>query len=323
MDASKLAGWVPINIGWRTTGPFADWCHVGDARFTEPFFEHTIERLLRNPATLVFRHETPLDVLADWPATEPGGFIFHMSRCGSTLLGRMLAASPRNIVISEAPPVDAILRANQWDPDADDTRRIAWLRGLLGAYARPGCRVFVKFDGWHAVDLPLIRHAFPATPWIFLARNPIEVLVSQLRQRGALMVPGMVNFTLPGVDLAAAMAMPPAEYCSRVLGSICEAAADAAQDGGGKVIDYADLPDAFFSEIAPAFGISFTPEERAAVLAVTQFDAKSPALGFESDAAGKQRDATDAMREAVARWIAPHYERLRAIRPRRSKTATQ
>ena len=44
LDASQLAGWVPIRIGWRESGPFADWCHLGGARFTEPFFEHTIER---------------------------------------------------------------------------------------------------------------------------------------------------------------------------------------------------------------------------------------------------------------------------------------
>ena len=130
----------------------------------------------------------------------------------------------------------------------------------------------------------------------------------------------IVDIPLPGVDVAVAMTMPPDEYCSRALGRICEVAVTALQDGGGTMIDYADLPDAFFSQIAPAFGIACTPEEKAAIFAVMQFDAKSPSLFYEPDTAAKQRDVTGAMRDAATRWIAPHYDRLLAIRARQLET---
>lgn len=40
---------------------------------------------------------------------EPTGFIFHMSRCGSTLTANLLGASPYNLVYSESkPPVDVM-----------------------------------------------------------------------------------------------------------------------------------------------------------------------------------------------------------------------
>jgi hypothetical protein len=323
MDPVRLAGWVPIRIGWRASGPFVDWCHLGGTRFAEPFFEQTIERCLRNPATLVFRHETPIEVLADWPVTEPGGFILHMSRCGSTLLAQMLAALPRNVVISEAPPVDSIVRAAHRDPGVTDEQRIAWLRGLLSAFAQPGCRVFVKFDAWHTLDLPLIRRVFPSTPWIFLCRDPVEVLVSQLRQRGALMVPGMIDLALPGLVPAAALAMPPEEYCSRVLGRICEAAVAGMRLGGGRVIDYADLPGALTSEVAPFFGLDCTPEEATQMREVAQFDAKTPGLYFERDSETKQRTASAAEREMAARWIGPAWDELRALGASQLKIASK
>src|SRR5678816_558328 len=104
--------------------------------------------------------------------------IFHMSRCGSTLVAQMLAALERNIVISEARPIDQVLGAK-----VDEERRIAWLRWIVNALAqrrRPAEEFFfIKLDAWHVLHLPLIQRAFPNTPWVFLYRDPIEVMVSQ------------------------------------------------------------------------------------------------------------------------------------------------
>ena len=91
-----------------------DWCHLGVERFTDPFFDQTIGRRLREPFCLLFRHRTPIDALIDRAAVHPGlrpaGFIFHMSACGSTLIAQMLAAQEKSVVISEADPIDSVLR---------------------------------------------------------------------------------------------------------------------------------------------------------------------------------------------------------------------
>ena len=107
--SARFDGWVPIRV-YGAPGhpgqPFVDWCYLGTDAFIEPFFEDTIRRMLRRPFNLLFRHQTPIDALGEWHAAQPGlpptGFIFHMSRCGSTLAARLLAALPRNVVISEA-----------------------------------------------------------------------------------------------------------------------------------------------------------------------------------------------------------------------------
>src|SRR5258708_4780469 len=113
MTTPHLAGWIPIRLYRTKSGPMVDWCHLGTTLLTDPFFVETIEHSFRRPFNLVFRHQTPIEVLGEWQAVQPGlppnGFIFHMSRCGSTLISQMLAALSQNVVISEAGPIDYVL----------------------------------------------------------------------------------------------------------------------------------------------------------------------------------------------------------------------
>jgi hypothetical protein len=180
-------------------------------RITDPFFAQTVERSLRHPAHMLFRHDTPMEALGELneqsPGAPPKGFIFHASRCGSTLIAQMLAAQPENVVISEASPVDVVLRSHLRDPGISEEQRILWLRWLLNAFGQRRFgeekRLFVKFDSWHALFLPLIRRAFPDVPWIFVYREPVEVLLSHGRRRGGQMIPGVLEPGLFGWDAEA------------------------------------------------------------------------------------------------------------------------
>lgn len=158
------------------------------------------------PFNLLFRHQLPLDSLLEWQARSPGlapsRFIYHMSRCGSTLVSQMLAALPEHIVLSEPPPIGTILDLNQ--RGASDEERISWMRAWMSAMGQPTNgeqRLFVKLDSWQTVDLPLLRRAFPDTPWIFLYRNPVEVMVSSMKTTGMQIVPGLTNITLRDASL--------------------------------------------------------------------------------------------------------------------------
>ena len=139
-----LKGWLPVSISKHTAEPVVEWCRFGTRRFTESFFDHTVQNAMREPFNLLFRHQTSLDTLVDWqmkcPGMQPSGFIFHMSRCGSTLVAQMLAALPEHIVLSEPPPLDAILRCDR--RGASDAQRIAWLRAWMSAISQP--RWFIR-----------------------------------------------------------------------------------------------------------------------------------------------------------------------------------
>src|SRR5262249_16648682 len=241
-------------IYWQDSRPMVDWGHLGTRRFTEPFFAHTINACVQHPADLLFRHQTPLDHLGDIAATQPGariaGFIFHMSRCGSTLLSQMLAASPANIVLSEAGPIDDVLRGHFRHPGITDEQRVQWLRWLVSVLAwrqhAAEKNAFIKFDSWHVMLLPLIQRAFPGVPWIFLYREPLEVMASAKKQLGGQMIPGVLQPALFGWDAAAVGQMQLFEYVARVLARLCEAAHIQAQAGKGKLVNYRQLPTAIW-----------------------------------------------------------------------------
>ena len=322
MDLQLLEGWIPIRIYWQGSQAMVDWCYLGTQRFSESFFEHTIQKCLWQPFNLMFRHQTPIETLAELqdarPGLPPSGFIFHLSRCGSTLTAQMLAALPQNIVISEAPLIDTALRAHLRDTRVTEEQRATWLRGLINALGQarnPGERhLFIKFDSWSILDLPVIRQAFPDTPWIFLYRDPVEVMVSQIRQRGSQMLPGVLDSHSLGLDFATARQISPEEYCARALAAICEAATRYYQPGAAQLVHYRQLPDAVWSSLAQFFGVCYTAEEVERMNTAAQFDAKHAGLTFEQDSIAKQQLATDEIRTLVERFVRPWYDRLEELR---------
>lgn len=316
----QLDGWVPIRLYWQDQTPMIDWCYLNGARFTEPFFGETVQRSLRSPFNLLFRHQTSVEVLLDWqqrrPGLVPAGFIFHVSRCGSTLLAQMLAALPANIVISEAGVIDSIIRANLHHPATSETQRIAWLRAVISALGQPRLseqRLFIKFDAWNVIDLALVRRAFPTVPWILLFRDPVEVLVSQMARRGSQMIPGVHDSSLYGMDPITALTVSPEEFCARVLGSVFEAALNHIADGG-RLINYHQLPNVLWEELVNFFGTSFSEGEIEGMRSASRADAKNPSAMFTSDKERKRQSATAKITEMAERWCYPAYERLEAAR---------
>jgi gluconate kinase len=320
-DLVQLEGWVPARFFWREGKPIVDWCYLGAQRFEAPFFEQTIGKCMARPFNLLFRHQTPIEVLVQLQQTRPGidptGFIFHLSRCGSTLVSQMLKAIPTNVVISEARPIDATLRAQFTATETTDEERITWLRSLVSAMGQRRLggeqHLFVKFDAWNTLDLPLIRRAFPDVPWIFLYRDPIEVLVSHFSNRGAHMIPGVLTPTLFGMDVQTAFSLRPEDYCAKVLASICAAAFQHYRDGG-RLVNYRELPEVVPESLLKFFNLRCGDEEIVVVRAAAKRDAKNSSTTFQSDSQKKRDKASDAIRDAADKWLYPIYEDLEAAR---------
>jgi gluconate kinase len=297
-----------------------DWCYLGTRRFTEPFFDQTARWCMNRPFNLLFHHQTSIEMLAERhevrPGLQPTGFIFHMSRCGSTLISQMLAALPRTVVISEASPIDAVLRAHFRVPVLTDDERIDWLRWVVSALGqrRRGDEkhFFIKLDCWNTLALPLISRAFPGVPWIFSYRNPVEVMVSQLKRRGAHLVPGVIEPSLFGLSDDSIFVMQPEEYCARVLAKVCEAALE--NHEGGLLLNYEQLPEAMWTSIPNFFGIEYSEADIETLGRVARLDAKNPSLRFANDTKSKNRSATDLMRDMADELVVPVYKQLEAAR---------
>jgi len=297
---------------------FVDWCWLGSERFIDPFFDGTIEIAQRRPFNRLFAHRTPIAELGAWheinPGMAPAGFIFHMSRCGSTLVSRMLAELPENVVISEAGPLDRLARAISI-PEAS---RIEWLRWMVSALGqkRSGreTQYFIKFDSPTVQALPLIRRAFPSVPWIFLYRNPEEVLVSHLRQPAPAMSAGVVtDMRLIDTPIEEVVSMAPEEYAARAIGRVCECAVQG-MDERGMLVNYAQLPEAAWGGIARWFGAGLSQDEIARMQHVALHDVKRPRRRFEADGESKRLEVSDAARAAAARWISTRFDELERIR---------
>ncbi|HEY0607847.1 MAG TPA: hypothetical protein VGD58_33335 [Herpetosiphonaceae bacterium] len=317
----NLNGWLPIRLYWQQHRPMLDWCYFGARRLTEPFFDQTIDVALRQPFNLLFRHQTPLDALHDLhdrdPGLAPSGFVFHVSRCGSTLIAQALAALSQNIVVAEATPIDGVLHAQLHNPAITDEQRIGWLRAIVSAYGRSRSgqerHLMIKFDSWHTCDLPLIRRAFPEVPWIFVYRDPVEVLVSHQRMPGLQMVPGLVDPRAVGLDPATVFAMPQLEYRARVLAGVYQAAIEHTSALGGTLVPYHTLPGAISESLLGRFKIAHSAADVEQMRQMTQRDAKRPTLPFAGDAEDKQQAASDELRAQSDRWVRPLYERLEAL----------
>lgn len=317
--------WLPIAVVPGERELAVEWAHFGGAAPTAPFFEDNLRQARSRPFNRLFRQYTPLSALAKTPPGEdlivPEGFVFHLSRCGSTLVSQMIGAMPGSTVISEAPPIDSIVQLAHTNPGVPLDERVRLLRAMVGVYGRQhtgGARHYVvKLDSWHALALPLFRLAFPDTPWIFLYRDPIEILVSHMRMRGMQVVPGVMPDDLYGI--AGGATMPAEEYCARVFERICTAVIDHAGLGGGRLINYAALPGAVEDEILPHFRIDAGEEARAAMTAASARDAKTPVRLFAADAEAKQKEASEAVRLAATTHLAEPYRRLEAMRLARGK----
>jgi hypothetical protein len=319
--AHDLAGFVPIRLWPQNGAATVTWCHVGDAPFAEPFFQQTVDRHQGLPGALrTTPVETLLDVAAKSDGLELSGLLFHLSRCGSTLISQMLAASRRHTTLSEPTVVDDIVRAAALAGVEHDVR-IEWLRAAVAALGRRrggrggrAGRLFVKVDPLDLLDLSTFLHAFPGVPWIFLYRDPLEVLVSQQRNTSTFLRVGTVDLARLGLGVEEALEMPAANYRAHVLGNLAGTVL-AHLERGGRLVEYRRLPGAI-DDVLTHFGVTVTAAEHQAMIEVSQFDAKVPGTAFEPDTERKRRQATEDVR-AAALSIRPVFERLE--RRRRSQ----
>jgi hypothetical protein len=314
VEAANLRAWTPTRIRANGAQPLVDWAIV-DEPFTDPFFEQTVERAMGHPFNAVFAQRRPIGALEDLAAVEPGlgpdGFIFHMSRCGSTLVAQMLAALSSTIVLSEAQPLDALL-ALRSRRTCDDEQIVKWLRATTSVLARPRLgerRLFVKFNAWHVLELPLIARAFPDVPWIFLFREPRAVLRSHDTSPGAEVIAGTLDPAYADIEPSDAPFVPQDEYRARMLAAFCEAALRHADVGRGRFVDYAALPEIVFSELLDFFGVTLGDVEAQAMLNAAGRDAKRAGAAFRPRALEHGAPELDRL---ATRWLDAAYQQLGA-----------
>lgn len=301
--------WFPIRVYAAPSGLRVQW-FLGDdgLRFEDRYFHDTVARAAKRPFNLAFYRDTGVDVLHDVAnranAIDPKGFIYHLSRCGSTLVSNAFAARSDVLLLAEAGPVNDVLVLAGIAPD----ERLALLRSIMRVLSRPQrtgqIACVVKLDAWHVRSMDVINAAFPGVPWVFLHRDPREVLVSHLRLPSLMMSPVNAPATL-GVSLVDAARVPREEHCANVLAELLNAMRARSPDRS-HLVDYTELPEAIWERIGPAFGLPFSERAVTRIRAAAAAHAKDPRRPFEPDAAEK-RAAAELLPDSLTSALADAY----------------
>jgi hypothetical protein len=315
MEFADLSRWTPVRLDFSGPTPAIYWADLSAERFVEPFFDQTVARWASGPRARppVRTGLEALVALDREPSLEPAGMIFHLSRCGSTLVSRLLNTLPGVVVLAEPAPLNTLLGL---EPHRiDEAALVAIVRLLVRALGRrrhdDEQRLVLKCTSWSIRRRAILAAAFPETPWIWVQRDPTRVLASLLANP-----PGWLDVqTAPpqaewlfGHDPAAVPAMTRAEFAARTLGSLLESAAT---DPVHRLcIDHADLPAAGWQRAAPHFGLEVDIAAIERMTEESRFYSKDPSSRVFTGDAPQRRPVTDAMREAAQRFVEPGYRVL-------------
>src|SRR5690606_8885374 len=207
MHMSPLQYWYPARLRLHERDPYCEWLQLESIPFTDPFFDETLAKGRSSPANSSrFRPMSSLGQLLDWqdelPHVPPTAFIFHVSRCGSTLLSQLLGLHPRCVSLAEVPFFDDLLRLPF---KADGPSGFAVPEALTAAIAIYGQQrtgdeqhLFIKLDSWHIFFWERIRACYPGVPFFLLYRQPDEIVRSHRKLRGMHAVPGIIESAILG-----------------------------------------------------------------------------------------------------------------------------
>ena len=319
---SDLKGWLPVDAVVVDGRPGLWWMEMADVTLSEPFFQQTVERA-KTDGTKRGELFTEFDVLLQFEkeldSVTPTGFIFHSSRCGSTLVANACRAITDSIVLSEANSIDKLIA--RFFTDATNSIKASlysvFLRGVVHALGqrRSGSEqhLVIKFACTSFAQLERITRIWPHVPWLFLYRDPIETIVSNVNDPPTWLTDDdwRVLASITGTTPDAVAAMSLTERCARSIGSFYSQA-HALANNQSLLLNYNQLSVPVISNVLKFFQVSPSAQELEAVARASGVYAKgiSGTRPFVADAEAKQKSASTLIREMSARWAEEPYRRL-------------
>ena len=316
-----LKGWLPVDAVVVDGRPGLLWMEMPDVSLTEPFFQQTVERAKteNNRRELFTEFDVLLQLEKLLDSVPPTAFIFHSSRCGSTLIANACRAITNSIVLSEANAIDKLVA--RFITDAGDKVKESlysvFLRGVVHAMGqrRTGNEqhLFIKFSCCSFAQIERIRRIWPHVPWIFLYRDPIETIVSNVADVPPWLMDNdrRVLASITGASPTQVAEMRLEELCARTIGSFYSLAHRVTNDEG-LLVNYNQLTLSVIFSVLQFFKVSPSAEERETVERASRVYSKevSGTRAFVADAEAKQKLASDLIREMAERWAIEPYRLL-------------
>jgi hypothetical protein len=297
--SSAIKNWVPYRLSEENDEHFCRWLYTGDVAYTDPFFNDTIARCKKLDNNSRFlRSLSSTDILPHWAqlveSISPTAIIFHISRCGSTLISQLLGLQPANIVLSEVPFIDELLRKGFRENKMNETLPLVKAAIALYGARRTALQqqVFIKADSWHIHFYKELRSLYPSTPFIFLYREPDEVISSQQKKRGMQAVPGVIEPALFGFNIEEIVHLPLDEYMANVIETYLQTfIAILKEDKLTMAVNYNEGAINIVKKIASFTGISITEQEMQQMAERSGYHAKYPDQVFDENLTKKTMPA--------------------------------
>jgi hypothetical protein len=289
-----LQNWIPYKLLSGDDGEtlLCQWLYTGDIAFTHPFFDETITACRALPQNgQGKKNVSSMEVLPNWAdavqGVQPSAIIFHISRCGSTLLSQLLSLHNQCTVLSEVPFLDALLRYGFNNYKGATIQPVLQAAiGLYSASGQPGgSHLFIKADSWHLFFYRQLRQLYPTIPFVLLYREPFAVLRSQQKKRGMHAVPGLIEPALFGLDKEKVVYQPFDEYMADVLERYMQTMLNiTATDTNILLANYAQGALPIVQKIAAMTQLSITPAQLIQMQQRTTYHAKEPGQVFAESA---------------------------------------
>ncbi|GAB3712052.1 hypothetical protein GCM10027592_50220 [Spirosoma flavus] len=288
-----LKGWIPYRLNVVDNQLNFRWLYVGEHRFREPFFDETIARCQSHSYNSSRWHPTTqlsglLAAAEHSQAVEPDAFIFHVSRCGSTLLSQLLSIPEEHCVISEMPLIDNVLRLPYTHPTVEllPEEQDATLKAVITMLGvqRTGYekRLFIKLDSWHFAFYNTLRRLYPTVPFIFLYRSPDAVLRSHQKHRGMQAVPGVIQPELFGLNASHIQTMSLDSYTAAVLEFYFRSMLNIKSfDANVHLLRYQENGTELFRELVEMLALDVSSIDEQRMFERSRFHAKRPDQPFQ------------------------------------------
>ncbi len=287
-SVDTVKNWIPVKLYPEDDDLLCRWLYVGNKDFTEPFFDDTIATCHKLPENgFLQKRLSSTAVLTEQvkeiEVIEPTAFIFHISRCGSTLISQMLGMQRSNIILSEVPFFDELLRYGKKHHCMPGI--LPQLTAAIGLYAakrnEDQQQLFIKVDSWHIHFYKELRTLYPTVPFFLLYRKPDEVLRSQQKKRGMQALPNFLEAAIFGFEEALISSMQLDEYMGMVIESYLEAFVEILQkDRSAYPINYHDGAMQIVDTIASVTGLQISKSEKLLMQKRAGFHAKFPEQVF-------------------------------------------
>lgn len=310
-------GWVPVEFRIESGEMSFHWMDFSGVDISEPFFRQTVAKMVdRGNQQKTSSMQDLINIGSRTPAIHPSCLIFHVSRCGSTLLANALRAGCNCITLSEPKIITDLFHFCNKPPTPAQFLRDSILQSIVNLYAnyqRTQRNIIIKLASWNLLSFDLFRKIWPDVPCILLIRNPGEVIVSNLKPGGWL------NFRsnpqcasrLLDLDEMQLEQISDMEFCARVIERLNETALEFI-DPKLMIIDYNMIDADLMTAITEFIGFDSSKLDWNAVKSAFHVYAKDQngRRTFEDDREAKRSQAAQFIRGSSADLAMKSYTLL-------------